>query len=77
VGVGGVASGEDALQLVMAGASAVQVGTATFADPRAPHRVQRDLERWMRRTGVARLTDLVGAAHPTSPARAGEEQGDG
>jgi dihydroorotate dehydrogenase (NAD+) catalytic subunit len=77
VGVGGVASAEDALQLLMAGASAVQVGTATFADPRAPRRVVRDLERWMRRAGAVRLTDLVGSAHPTSPAQAGEEQGDG
>jgi dihydroorotate dehydrogenase (NAD+) catalytic subunit len=79
VGVGGVASADDALQLVLAGASAVQVGTATFADPRAPRRVLRDLERWVRREGAPRMTDLVGSAHrTTNPARAGEEQaGDG
>lgn len=63
VGVGGVAAAEHALELVMAGASAVQVGTATFADPRAPRRVQRDLGRWLRRAGEPRLADLVGAAH--------------
>ena len=47
VGVGGVASGADAAELVLAGASAVQVGTATFADPRAPARVLRELEAWL------------------------------
>ena len=76
VGVGGVASAPDALQLLMAGAVAVQVGTATFADPRAAHRITRDLERWARRRGVARITDLVGVAHRTNPAQAGEEQVD-
>ena len=53
VGVGGVASGADAAELLLAGASAVQVGTATFADPRAPHRVLRELQGWAARQGVA------------------------
>jgi dihydroorotate dehydrogenase (NAD+) catalytic subunit len=43
VGVGGVASGWDATELLLAGATAVQVGTATFADPRAPARVLAEL----------------------------------
>jgi dihydroorotate dehydrogenase (NAD+) catalytic subunit len=60
VGVGGVAAGEHAVELLLAGASAVQVGTATFADPRAPARVLAELERWCRRHGVARAADLVG-----------------
>ncbi len=60
VGVGGVATGEHAVELLMAGASAVQVGTATFADPRAPTRVLSELERWCRRHGVRRAADLVG-----------------
>lgn len=63
VGVGGVARGEDAAELMVAGADAVQVGTATFADPRAPARVQAELARWCRRHGVARVADLVGSAH--------------
>lgn len=63
VGVGGVASGEDAAELMVAGASAVQVGTATFADPRAPRRVLDELERWCRREKVMALVDLIGAAH--------------
>jgi dihydroorotate dehydrogenase (NAD+) catalytic subunit len=52
VGVGGVASAHDALDLMAAGASAVQVGTATFADPRAARRIARDLAAWASRRGV-------------------------
>ena len=62
VGVGGVAAGEHAVELLLAGASAVQVGTATFADPRAPGRIVAELERWCRRHRVARVADLVGRA---------------
>jgi dihydroorotate dehydrogenase (NAD+) catalytic subunit len=46
VGVGGVASGRDAVELLQAGADAIQVGTATFRDPRAPWKVLRELARW-------------------------------
>lgn len=62
VGVGGIASGEHAVELLLAGASAVQVGTATFADPRAPGRILDELERWCRGRGVERVADLVGSA---------------
>jgi dihydroorotate dehydrogenase (NAD+) catalytic subunit len=60
VGVGGVASGADAAELLLAGASAVQVGTATFADPRAPHRVLRELQGWAVRQRVARMDEVIG-----------------
>ena len=63
IGVGGVASAEDAVQFLLAGATAVQVGTATFADPRAPARILRDLGRWCDRRGVTGLDELIGAAH--------------
>ena len=63
VGVGGVRSGEDAVELLMAGADAVQVGTATFFEPRAPLRVVEELERWCRRHRVTHVRDLRGAAH--------------
>jgi dihydroorotate dehydrogenase (NAD+) catalytic subunit len=62
VGVGGVAAAEHAVELLLAGASAVQVGTATFADPRACARIVDDLERWCRRHDVDRVADLVGRA---------------
>jgi dihydroorotate dehydrogenase (NAD+) catalytic subunit len=68
VGVGGVASGADAAELVLAGASAVQVGTATVADPRAPGRVRDELAAWAARQGVAAVGELVGAvAAPWEP----------
>lgn len=52
VGVGGISSAAGAVEMMMAGASAVQVGTATFFDPRAPHRVLDDLAAWCRDHGV-------------------------
>ncbi|MGL4174697.1 MAG: dihydroorotate dehydrogenase [Dermatophilaceae bacterium] len=63
VGVGGVRTGRDALELVAAGASAVQVGTATFNDPSAPRRVVDELAAEVARHGVGRFADLVGVAH--------------
>ena len=63
VGVGGVASGADAAEMLLAGASAVQVGTATFADPRAPARVRDELEGWAGRQGASRVRDLIGDVH--------------
>ncbi|HEX7166396.1 MAG TPA: dihydroorotate dehydrogenase [Acidimicrobiales bacterium] len=63
VGVGGVTGAEDVIELILAGASAVQVGTATFRDPRAPARVLDDLTRWCARHGVDHISQLIGAAH--------------
>jgi dihydroorotate dehydrogenase (NAD+) catalytic subunit len=63
VGVGGVATGDHAVELMLAGANAVEVGTATFYDPRAPLRVVHQLERWCDQHGVRRVPDLIGAAH--------------
>jgi dihydroorotate dehydrogenase (NAD+) catalytic subunit len=63
IGVGGVSCGEDAVAMLMAGANAVQVGTATFADPRAPWNVARGLEQWMSRHDVRTVRELQGVAH--------------
>lgn len=63
VGVGGVATGADAVEMLMAGASAVQVGTAIFADPRAPWKVLAELQQWCDDNDVASLAELIGAAH--------------
>ncbi|HEX3793218.1 MAG TPA: dihydroorotate dehydrogenase [Acidimicrobiales bacterium] len=52
IGVGGIFSGSDALEFLLAGADAVQVGTATFRDPRAPWKVLRQLARWCARHGT-------------------------
>jgi dihydroorotate dehydrogenase (NAD+) catalytic subunit len=63
VGVGGIAGGDDAAEMMLAGATGVQVGTATFADPRAPLRVLQGLERWAGRHGVARIDETIGDTH--------------
>jgi dihydroorotate dehydrogenase (NAD+) catalytic subunit len=61
IGTGGVATGVDAVEMMLAGASAVGVGTATFLDPRAPARIVEELRDWCVTHGVARARDLVGA----------------
>ena len=61
IGTGGVATGVDAVEMLLAGATAVGVGTATFADPRAPLRVVTELERWCADHGVHQVSELVGA----------------
>jgi dihydroorotate dehydrogenase (NAD+) catalytic subunit len=64
IGAGGVTSAEDALEFLMAGASAVQVGTATFADPTAPLSAIEGLAAYVRAQGLASIRDVVGAALP-------------
>ncbi len=66
VGVGGVASGEHAVELLLAGANAFEVGTATFFDPSAPARVLRELGDWCQTHRVERVADLIGQAHRPS-----------
>jgi len=61
IGVGGVADGWDAAELMLAGASAVQVGTATFADPRAPWNVLAGLVSWAAAEGISSLGQLTGS----------------
>jgi len=63
VGVGGVASGAAAVELMLAGSSAVQVGTANFADPRATSRVLTELAAWCDGHGVQKIVELVGGGH--------------
>ncbi len=60
VGMGGIASGEDAAEFLVAGASAVEVGAATFWDPRAPAHVARELDTFLKRQGVKNVRELVG-----------------
>ena len=64
IGAGGVTSAEDALEFLMAGASAVQVGTATFADPLAPLRVIEGLAAYVRAHGLSSIRDVIGVALP-------------
>jgi len=62
VGCGGIASGSDAIEFIMAGASAVQVGAASFANPDAPIDVLEGIEQFMSREGVKDIGELIGAA---------------
>ena len=63
IGVGGVMNGRDAVELLLAGADAVQVGTATFRDPRAPWRVLDGIAAWCSSHGVRAVRTLRGQAH--------------
>jgi dihydroorotate dehydrogenase (NAD+) catalytic subunit len=67
IGMGGIMDGRDALEFIIAGASAVQIGTANFVDPFVWTRVLAGLEDYMTRHGVARIEDLVGTVD-TAPA---------
>jgi dihydroorotate dehydrogenase (NAD+) catalytic subunit len=74
LGSGGIGSGRDALEFIAAGATAVQVGTATFVEPEAATRVLTEMRTWLAANGVARVGDLVGAfraEHAQEPGSAG------
>ena len=68
IGIGGIASATDVLEYLVAGATAVQVGTACFLDPEMPVHIARDLRSLLETEGVADVRELIGAAH-----RAAEE----
>jgi dihydroorotate dehydrogenase (NAD+) catalytic subunit len=60
IGLGGIACGEDAAEFLIAGAQAVEVGTATFWDPASPLRIAEELDRFMHLSGVENVNELVG-----------------
>lgn len=60
IGLGGIRTGEDAAEFLVAGATAVQVGTANFWDPEAPCRIARELEDYLEKENVANVQQLVG-----------------
>ncbi len=66
IGMGGIMALDDLLEFVMAGASAIQVGTGIFVDPGLPIRLIDELTEWMTRHGVRRLDEIVGAAQPAA-----------
>jgi dihydroorotate dehydrogenase (NAD+) catalytic subunit len=80
LGMGGIRTGLDALEFLLAGASAVSVGTTVFGDPSAPVRVLRELEQALADRGIDRLADVIGLAHrppvsyvPEDPDPVGDE----
>jgi dihydroorotate dehydrogenase (NAD+) catalytic subunit len=62
--MGGIETGGDALEFIMAGATAIAVGTANFRDPAAPQRILAALEAEARRRGITSINALVGLANP-------------
>lgn len=60
IGMGGIATAEDAVEFLLAGASAVQVGTASYADPRAVEHIGSSLAQWCARHHIAKVSDLTG-----------------
>ncbi|HKH32011.1 MAG TPA: dihydroorotate dehydrogenase catalytic subunit [Gaiellaceae bacterium] len=70
VGMGGIATGSDALEFLAAGAVGVALGTALFADPEAPRRVRRELDEQLRGRGIASPSQATGVAHVARTSRA-------
>ena len=64
IGTGGVATWRDAAEMILAGATAVGMGTALYAHPRSPLRVADGLERWVRAQGCDSIAELIGAFEP-------------
>ncbi|MGI8484591.1 MAG: dihydroorotate dehydrogenase [Thermomicrobiales bacterium] len=64
IGIGGISGLQDALEFFMAGASAIEIGTAIFTDPTMLVRLVDELEQWLAVNGIARLSDIIGVANP-------------
>ncbi len=62
IGCGGIATASDAIEFIMAGASAIQVGTASFTNPRSPFDVLLGIEQFMQQEGIKNITELIGVA---------------
>jgi dihydroorotate dehydrogenase (NAD+) catalytic subunit len=72
LGMGGIVTPEDAVEFLLAGATAVQVGTASFADPRATERLAKGLESWCKSHDVAKVSSLTGALEVPGPSHPSE-----
>jgi dihydroorotate dehydrogenase (NAD+) catalytic subunit len=67
MGLGGIATAEDAVEFLLAGATAVQIGTASYADPRAVERIAKGLESWCMRHHIEKISDLTGKLDISRP----------
>lgn len=82
IGMGGIRSGHDALEFILAGANAISVGTSIFNDPSAPARISSELEAELRNRGIRRLSEAISYAHRpvdtelTPPSQSEEESSD-
>lgn len=73
LGMGGIRNGVDALEFLLAGASAVSIGTTLFNDPQAPVRILSELRHALAERGVTKLAEVIGRAHRTAPGATAEE----
>ena len=64
IGMGGVSSGTDAIEMMMAGASAVQIGAAIFTDPYAPVRIISEMNDWLDAHHIASVQEIIGTVQP-------------
>ncbi|MDE5736883.1 MAG: dihydroorotate dehydrogenase [Oscillospiraceae bacterium] len=64
IGMGGVTSGENAIELMMAGASAVQVGMAVFTDPYAPIKIIQEMQEFLDRKHISSVREIIGTVQP-------------
>ena len=64
VGIGGIRTGEDALEFLCTGAAAIQVGTATFYDPRSPVRIAEEIRSWCAAHDISAVRDVIGTLRP-------------
>ena len=64
IGMGGVSSGKDAIELMMAGASAVQVGAAIFTDPFAPVKIIDEMNEWLDSKNIKSVHEIIGSVKP-------------
>jgi dihydroorotate dehydrogenase (NAD+) catalytic subunit len=62
IGCGGITTASDAIEFIMAGASAIQIGTASFTNPRAPLDVLKGIKQFMKKEGIKDIAELIGAA---------------
>lgn len=63
IGMGGISTAEDVIEMMLAGATAVEVGAANLVDPFASKKIVDDLPRVMEKYGIEHLTDIIGGAH--------------
>ncbi len=64
IGMGGVSSGKDAIEMMMAGASAVQVGAVIFTDPLAPIHIIEEMNTWLDTHGISDVKEIIGTVQP-------------
>lgn len=61
IGIGGIMNAVDALEFILAGATAIQIGTASFINPSAAQKIAEDMEKWMIENGISDIKNLIGA----------------